>query len=416
MKPLHLYIEYLLKTRHYAFVPGLGGFMYQEIASSVMRDGQIAPPFRLLKFNRFMDHDDGMLANVVMKAEGVTYDEATLAIRFAVSDLLKKVQQEGRYPLGHIGHIFFDDECHISFIAADQTSNDPLYFGFGRIQPRRWQEVERERAAAQAPRKGDAGKQPAPEKPKVTPKPTFKAHDGIVEMPTRWLRRAAVILLVVSFIIANMIPWSNTHEGMHFANLVDTGSLLRRLNIIESATVADLTDTTSLVAATDTSSVVTDTISNQVKCDSLPILEKELNVPQKLEQASVQPKATPKAPKEAITAYYQPSQKEYLLVVASCTSQKEAERAIRRLLRKGLTDLEVYEKNGRYRVFIRQFDVKKEAVEYLEQFRSTTQFKDAWLLVVRPNSSLSYNKKIEDNDQLSMELSHINRPAERDQG
>ena len=103
-------------------------------------------------------------------------------------------------------------------------------------------------------------------------------------------------------------------------------------------------------------------------------------------------------------------------MVASCTSQKEAERAIRRLSRKGLTDLEVYEKNGRYRVFIRQFDAKKEAVEYLEQFRSTTQFKDAWLLVVRPNSSLSYNKKIEDNDQLSMELSHINRPAERDQG
>ena len=87
MKPLHLYIEYLLKTRHYAFVPGLGGFMYQEIASTVMRDGQIAPPFRLLKFNRFMDHDDGMLANVVMKAEGVTYDEATLAIRWDTSDI-----------------------------------------------------------------------------------------------------------------------------------------------------------------------------------------------------------------------------------------------------------------------------------------------------------------------------------------
>ena len=54
------------------------------------------PPLRMLKFNRFMDHDDGMLANVIMRSEALSYDEANQAIRLSVSDFLAKVQREGR--------------------------------------------------------------------------------------------------------------------------------------------------------------------------------------------------------------------------------------------------------------------------------------------------------------------------------
>ena len=148
MKPLSTYIEYLLMIRHYAFVPGLGGFMFQEIPSRATNGGRLMPPLRMLKFNRFMDHDDGMLANVIMRSEAVSYDEANQAIRLSVSDFLAKVQREGRCALGQLGFMFTDQDCHIAFQTTEQMDCDPANFGLGQLPLQSWQEVAKSRAAA----------------------------------------------------------------------------------------------------------------------------------------------------------------------------------------------------------------------------------------------------------------------------
>ena len=432
MKPLSTYIEYLLMTRHYAFVPGLGGFMFQEVPSQITQDGRLTPPSRIIKFNRFLDHDDGMLANVMMRSEALSYDEIIQAIRISVAEILNKVQHQEHCQLGRLGSIFVDADSHVSFEAATRVDNDPVHFGLASVKFQHWQDVEAARKAEtiSEPTQEVVSPAPAPIQASATKrsvsstKPRINHHDGIVELPTRWLRRAAIVLLVVSFIIANMIPWSTTHDGMHFANLIDTGSLLRRLNIFDPVVLPADKATATLIEGSDSSSIsatsvaqVTDSVN--IQASSAPVAEATPAPASTDSQQTTKASSTSSSkekPSVSTTASF--STKQYLVIVGSCTSLSEAERLVRRLRRKGIEGLEIYDNNnGRYRVYIDSFTKKKEAVSYLDQLRATTQFKDAWVLAVRPSSHpLSYNKKIKDNDQLPMELSHHIRSAERDQG
>lgn len=391
MRPLSTYIEFLLMTRHYAFVPGLGGFMFQEEPSRMMLGGRLMPPLRLLKYSRLMDHDDGMLANVIMRAEGLSYDEANQSIRLSVADVLNSVQHEGRCALGRLGFIFADEDCHIAFRAADQVDQDPVYYGMAQLNVRSWRDEERIRRGGSVVS--------ATDKPK---KPVIKRGEGIVELPFRWLLRAAVIALVVTFVLVKFMPWGGSaNENANYANLVDTGLFhhdagISAAPIEEQAPLA--TDITK-EDKTETPSANTTTAPTEAN-DGASAHE-------------IQSQPVQKTTRKALAN----SGKTYLIIVGSCETRDGAERLIRRLERKGYDGLEILERDGRFRVYIEQFAAKAEAVSYLNDLRATTTFSDAWLLAVRGEAHpLSYNIKNKDNDQLPMELSHLNRTTERDQG
>lgn len=402
MKPLSTYIEYLLMTRHYAFVPGLGGFMFQAEEARVMLGGRLMPPLRLLKFNRFMDHDDGMLANVMMKVEGLSFDEANRSIRLSISDLLSRVQHEGRYALGRLGYVYFDEDCHIAFRPADQVFQDSVYYGMGQVNVRSWKEVEKERNRNLQKDKTEPAKAS-----------TLKRHDGVIELPTKWLRWAAIVLLVVTFFFSNMLPWSTSSDEHNYANLVDTGNLLRQTsNALEPQSWDESWE------QTNPDSIL---MSAEAACEQASALENDTLVPltntvREAEPSNVAP--TPDVQNTQVPSVVSRKGKQYIVIVGSCESQAEADRLIRRLGKKGYNDLKVYECDGRYRVYINQFAQKEDAVSYMNNLRETSPFGDAWILGVRSSeiSSLSYIIKNKDNDQLPMELSHLNRTAERDQG
>jgi len=360
-------------TRHYAFVPGLGGFMFQEEPARFMLGGRLMPPLRILKYNRFLNHDDGMLANVIMRAENLNYDDANQAIRLSVSNLLNEVQHEGRCALGRLGFVFFDEDCHIAFRANDQVRQDPVYYGMTQLNVKPWREVEAERNGT-----------PLSKQESKTEKPRIKHHDGILELPTHWVRYAAIALIVICFIVGNMIPWKQDNtNSVQCANVVGTDCLLHLNNTPEPQTVTDISMPLPAETKTDEESAVADVPTAN------PIIEKETTT----------------------------SQKEYIVIIASCKSEKECNRLMRRLAKKGYEDLHVYERNGKFRIYINKFAAKSDAVSYMNNLRETTQFSDAWLLGVRREYlSLSYNIKNKDNDQLPMELSHFNSTAERDQG
>ena len=397
MKPLSTYIEYLLMTRHYAFVPGLGGFMFQEEPSRMMLGGRLMPPLRLLKYSRLMDHDDGMLANVIMRAEGLSYDEANQSIRLSVADVLNHVQHDGRCALGRLGFVFADDDCHIAFRAADQVDQDPVYYGMAQLNLRSWRDEEKARGGIVANAPADSNR------PK---KPVIKRGEGIVELPFRWLLRAAVIALIVTFVLVKFMPWGGSaNEGTNYANVVDTGLFHRDAGI----SAAPIEEQTPLAT---TEQEKHDTMSSDMPSANVTTASHD-EVRETALANETQPKTVQKTTRKALAN----SEKTYLVIVGSCETREGAERLIRRLERKGYDGLEILERDGRFRVFIEQFAAKAEAVSYLNDLRATTSFNDAWLLAVRGEARpLSYNIKNKDNDQLPMELSHLNRTTERDEG
>ena len=405
MRPLATYIQYLLMTRHYAFVPGVGGFMLHEEDSllkcamtfdALIEDeqtgettfgrifaGKLLAPSHEIKFNGSMTHDDGMLANVIMEAEGLTFDEANAAIRAAVTALVETARRDGSCTLGHLGDLVYKDG-RLSLRAADCTADDPQYYGLAPVRVRPWWDIEEQR-------------HPKLHKPEAEVKPQPAHRDGVVELPTRWLRRAAVILLIVTFFFANMIPFVRENDGSEYANIVSTDLLTRHISAFSSSSTTTASSTGSTAGSTATAN------SSPATADILPNYS-----------VSTQVEPTEMQAEQSAQAIVAPA-KHYLIVVRSCKSEAEALKAMRRLQQKGYDDLSIFAKGGRYRVFIRLFDVKAEAETYLTDLRADANFADAWLLAIR-HQSLSLIIKNKDNDQLPVELSHANQPTERDQG
>lgn len=391
MRPLSSYIEYLLMTRHYVFVPGIGGFMLQEEDSMMLHGGRLMPQHRMLKFNRFMDHNDGMLCNTIMQVEGLSYDEANAAISLHVSDTLNRVQHEGRCQLGRLGYIFFDQDCHIAFIAADQMDNDPVNYGLQTLQLRTWQEIENERTGHIAQAQQQAQQAPVVE--------ISRGHrTDVIELPKVWLRRVAMIVLILTFFFANIIIGKKQEGKQQYANIVSTEVIVKAFNTLDSQSWNESWEkinTDSLIAT-----VSADLVSD-LNDDAAGLLDNT---------------ASSKAPESEVKVAEAPKpEKEYLIVVGSSTSLEDAKYIVHRLGKQGYTNLSILPRDGRYRVFINMFDIKADAESYLNDLRENTQFKDAWLLAVR-TESLSHIIKNKDNDKLPMELSHPNTTAERDQG
>lgn len=187
MRTFATYIEYLLMTRHYCYVPGRGAYMLAEepachglhptIGADSRRVYQLDAPQRVLHFSPLHSHDDGMLANLLMEAEGLSYDEACRYIDRQVPQLSE------------------------DFLNAAESITDTDNFGFESLKLETWADIE----ARMNPRKV-AGK---PE-PKETP--ALEIHRDSVTIPMYWLRRAAIALLICILFLSN-------HLGLNQGNV-----------------------------------------------------------------------------------------------------------------------------------------------------------------------------------------------------
>ncbi len=99
-------------TRHYVFVPGIGGFLLRDIDASYV-NGKYLPSHRQVHFNRFLTNDDGMLANTYMEAEGITYDEAMAQIRIEVAQIKSAIERKKSCQLGNLGVLSYDSDHHL---------------------------------------------------------------------------------------------------------------------------------------------------------------------------------------------------------------------------------------------------------------------------------------------------------------
>lgn len=380
-------------TQHYAFLPGLGGFVLAEHEAK-LKPGMILAPSRMVQFNRFMTHDDGQLANVMMEDTGMSYDEAMQRIRHEVTSMLNQVQHNGRCNFGHLGLLFTDEDCHIAFRPADTQRIDPRYYGFDNLPVKTWAEIEAESKAA--------------ETPVVELKPRKKADD-VIEVPKYWLHRAAIVLLIVCFFFGNLMT-RNENTSHNYAKMFNPEMLIGQFSTLEAQSWDenwesenyDITETNETLAESSA-----ETYSEEPTAESAPAV-------------STTPAEASPAPSKLNKLYY--------IIVASTTDQAEAQRVLKRFAKKGYENLGIIERDGRLRLYIDNYAVKSDAESRLNELRQIDIFEHAWLLPVKcsvdNNAVLSLIDwtplqliiKEKDNDHLSMELSHLNPPAERDQG
>ena len=389
MRTFATYIEYLLMTRHYCFVPGKGAYMLADepaivsgvpgIGTESRRVHNIQAPRRIVRFSPLHAHDDGMLANLLMEAEGMTYDEACHYI-------------ERQAPL--LSDDFADK-------AALRTDTDN--FGFDDVSLEMWTDIEQRLQKSAAAAAAPAASQPA----------IPARNSETIAIPKYWVKRAAVAVLIAVFFFSNFIDLDRGNIRM--ASVLNT-SMLRAVQTVALADADD--DVTTAVDADDMLAAVKTAAPQNSSAE-------QQQRPDMTASAMARTAAT-------ATAHTAPSdvtiggeetlaetidQKSYYIIVASTHSENEAIRICRRYNDNGYQHAGILIKDDLYRVYTEHYAVYNEALDALREIRTQSEWlKKAWLLPM-PGGSLSYIIKNKHNDnQLSMELSHPNLRTERDQG
>jgi len=408
MRTFATYIEYLLMTRHYCYVPGKGAYMLSDepatmgthpsIGADSRRVHKLEAPRRIIRFSPLHHHDDGMLANLLMEAEGMTYDEACRYI-------------ERQAPL-------LSDDFENSASLHTDTDN----FGYGVLSLETWGDLEARLNAAAHPEQ----QAPALEK---------KSREAdVIAIPRYWAQRVAVVLLIAVCFFASFLGLDDQSAQQQYANVIDLSILQRGTHSMQSwgDNNYDLEEEEDSISAGDELGDIyaygsdEDEIWSEEEVASYALseeedIEEDSADDSAAEEATAEPAETPAATvavapelMKAITVA--PNGKLYYIIVASCPNQQDADRALNNLRKQGHNEVGILERDDRFRLYINRFGDKAEAEAYLKVLRQDDSFRSAWLLPVREASLSSIIKNTYNDNQLFMELSHLNQRTERDQG
>lgn len=127
---IETYIAQLLYRYQCVTVPGFGAFL-TEIQSAQLNEStnSFFPPKKLISFNSRLKNNDGLLANHVAQAEGISYGTAVNAIANEVTNWKKTLEENGVISLKNIGDIRLNYENNFIFTPNDQTNYLTSSFG-----------------------------------------------------------------------------------------------------------------------------------------------------------------------------------------------------------------------------------------------------------------------------------------------
>lgn len=381
MRSLATYIEYLLMTRHYCYVPGRGAYMLVDECSSkesnpsigidIRRLHTIAAPRRIVRFSPLLSHDDGMLASLLMEAEGMTFDEAR-----------RYIQRQA---------LLLSDD----FLQAASLHTDANNYGFEHLEVETWVDMETRLARMQSEKEQElliGGKK----------------HDDFIEIPKYWIKRTAVAIIIGVFFFTNFIGLNRGNTQL--AGVIDMNAIQRNSMIHQTW---DEEDELIDLASEDVLDEADNALIESAITESVTEME-SVRHPEFVATVPVSPIEIQEDPIEVVspgTTYF---------IVGFCTwTEKYANEVLNDYKSKGYKNAGILVTKDLYRVFVDRFADKDDALNYLYNVRrENVKLKKSWLLPFENNGSLSSYiiKNIYNDNQLSMELSHPHQRTERDQG
>ncbi len=110
------YISELLYQYDCVVVPGLGGFVANYKSATIQSvQNTFAPPSKSISFNKNLNANDGLLANLIAQKEGVSFDVAIKNIEEALVIINRDLKLKKRVLISNVGTLFLDAENRTQF-------------------------------------------------------------------------------------------------------------------------------------------------------------------------------------------------------------------------------------------------------------------------------------------------------------
>ncbi|HET9570168.1 MAG TPA: hypothetical protein VFP20_02005 [Bacteroidales bacterium] len=111
MKILVQHIENLLPEHDCVVVPGLGGFVQNEVQARIQPGARLFyPASKEIGFNHRLKFNDGLLAQSYQETNGLSFEEANTEIQKAVHEIHEKLNAGKFIRLGRIGTLFLVEQ------------------------------------------------------------------------------------------------------------------------------------------------------------------------------------------------------------------------------------------------------------------------------------------------------------------
>ncbi|WP_103068998.1 HU domain-containing protein [Aquimarina sediminis] len=110
------YISELLYRYECVILPGFGAFLTRRQPATIQEyTNTFCPPKKVISFNSQLQNNDGLLANYIASAQGISYTDAVAKIQRYVLSLNEKMAQGQHVELDKIGSFFTSVENTLQF-------------------------------------------------------------------------------------------------------------------------------------------------------------------------------------------------------------------------------------------------------------------------------------------------------------
>lgn len=119
------YISDLLYRYECVIIPSFGGFVTNTIAARInSQTHAFYPPMKQLTFNKHLQNNDGLLANYVASAKGVSFDNALLFIQDEITELKANLKEGvtldniGSFSENELGMLIFEPLESVNYLTT----------------------------------------------------------------------------------------------------------------------------------------------------------------------------------------------------------------------------------------------------------------------------------------------------------
>lgn len=411
MKELAKHIEALLLDNDCVILPNFGGFITNYVSARwVEEENVFLPPYRTIGFNPQLKINDGLLVQSYMQSHDATFPEALKMVERAIDALSEFLYKEGVVELRGIGCLYRTYAGEFHFEPTEDGVLTPTLYGLSSVVAMPVEQLVAHRKEREKMERESATVAPALMTEKVDEK---QRHATItIRLRREWVANIAATAAAIAMFFLLSIPVDNTYiEEENYASLGDVNSIFdqvasesvlttlfeipveklpeaarkpmavtvseadARPSTTESANAEPLKVTPeSVLPIGDSNPVVADAPKTKVE----PAVPVEASAPVVTESPKAETK--PMENKPVMVETTKTVMPKFNIIVASVTSESDAETAINDFAEKGYPGAFLIKGGGRFRIALKAFDSESEAYRMVSELKKDELFKHAWVL------------------------------------
>ena len=352
------HIEILLLDNDCVIVPGLGGFTAHHVEARYDEaDGVFLPPLRTLGFNPQLKINDSLLVQSYIEAYDISYPEALRRIESEVDELCQRLANDGYYEMTDIGVLEVNEDGNTIFTPCEAGILTPGLYGLSSFEMKPMVTDVAEETSASAPKANSVTTVPLTTKVFDQPQPQQSEEENGTDsiddeepekticIKVSWLRNAGITAAAAIMLLLVFLPIS--HSGLQNVNIGDFNGTSFFSKLMPKDSQMNNINISEIKASAKDSS--RQSVKDSVK-DSIKGIE-------------------PKVKSDT-----------FCIVLASCIPQKNAERYVEQLHKKGFDKAYTMVNNKMVRVIYGNYTSENDAYNELQKIRSNDEFEQAWIL------------------------------------